>query len=231
MMNKIEVPLKAEQARPAKSVYVTGFCSVGAHEGVTLLSQGGALIRSCAGEYMIGGRYGTNRTVTCTCSCHDSFNEIRKLMKDMQDAGVGNDTISAVLGIQETPTPTGGPTGAASSPTASTGGGTGDRAGLLPFDRGAHGGLKSFKPTPTGRAARGQLEEDVRKVVAAQHKLFDDMLTPGVIAKFINAEDPPSQGAVHAVLSRWEQRSWVTLKTKPVRLGVITEAGKRNIIK
>jgi hypothetical protein len=223
---------------PLPKLYITGFCAVGQHEKTTLQSPKGLQLKACEGKYLVStgmSAYGRLVTVVCNCNCHQAFAEIRDmlgLLDDMHGFGgsVGDATVKetdnpsvglpvAVLpapGLREALAPV------TASPTV-----TPVELGreLLPFQRAA------FKPTPTGRAARGELEDKIRQVVIQYHELAADMLTPEMIGKFINKEKPPSSGAIHACLTRWEARGWVTLLKKPFRLGVLTEGGKTHLLK
>jgi hypothetical protein len=92
-----------------------------------------------------------------------------------------------------------------------------------------------FASTPTGRAARGQLEEQVRHFICTQiHAAGEDMikllgLQPMTISKGISREDPPSTGAVYSVLKRWESANLVDLDENPFRFVGFTERGKREL--
>lgn len=221
-----------------KSTYVTGFCASGQHEKTTLKSPKGLILRACEGKYLIHvgpSLFGAVREIICTCECHRAFREIAEmlgLMDGMHNFGGSIDPGT----VKEIATPSvPSPVAVLPAPRLS------DPldvvtpaplpsipevvAGLLPFQK------TGFKPTPTGRAARGELEDKIRQVVQQYHEMAADMLTPEMIGKFINKENPPSNGAIHACLTRWEARGWVTINKKPFRLGVVTEGGKRNLFK
>lgn len=220
------------------SSYITGFCASGQHEKTTLKSPKGLTLRACEGRYLVHvgpNVFGAVREIVCTCDCHAAFREIAQMMglmdmmhgfgETVADAPVKENpapivpTPVAVLpapGIVEPLLPVAPPPIA--MPTQVT-------SQLLPFQR------TGFKPTPTGRAARGQLEDKIRQIVQEFHELAAGMLTPEAIGKMINRESPPSNGAIHACLTRWSDRGWVTLEKKPFRLGVVTEGGKRNLFK
>lgn len=223
------------------SQYITGFCATGQHEKTTLLSPKGLKLRPCQGTYLVhvgASIFGTVREIVCTCDCHKAFREIAEMLALMDNMhGFGGSV--ADVGLKENPTPTVMAPAAVlpapgivaplapvmAAPDATP---TEQPAQLLPFQRVA---LKEFKPTPTGRAARGQLEDQIRQVVKKYHELASGMLTPEMIGRFINKEKPPSNGAIHACLTRWSERGWVTVERKPFRLGVITEGGKPHILK
>lgn len=79
-----------------------------------------------------------------------------------------------------------------------------------------------FIPTPTGRRARGQLEEDVREVCDDYaHDVYDwEYCTPKNVAERIAkkyAIEPPSTGAINAVWDRWEKLGFAKQDKKPSR--------------
>jgi hypothetical protein len=94
-----------------------------------------------------------------------------------------------------------------------------------------------FAETPTGRAARGQLEEQVRYAVCTQVKAAGDEviamlgLTPRLIGDIIDKADPPSSGAIYAVLKRWDGANLIDMAESPVRFVRFTDRGKRELFK
>lgn len=208
---------------------VSGFCDTGSHEGTARLSPGGSLLVPCKQTYHVHSGHKI-LTFVCTCDCHKDFNEIRQMMAMMKATHDGNDAILDAPILQEIPAPTVGGTSGVTPVTATPAPfapvvGTSLRPTIpaKPVE-------KTFDPTPTGRAARGQLEEKVRIVVAQLHELAAGMLTPKMIAGRINKDSPPSQGAVHAVLIRWEQRGLVELAKNPFRFEKFTDLGKRQLL-
>lgn len=95
---------------------------------------------------------------------------------------------------------------------------------------------KTFAPTSSGHAARGELEEKVRQVFK---KLFVTPagiemvktfgMSPASIATAVNPEKTPSDGAVYAILDRWEKKGYVMLERKPFRLIEFTDRGKTEL--
>lgn len=88
----------------------------------------------------------------------------------------------------------------------------------------------AYAPTPSGRAARGELEQWVREVTDSYS------VDPGVdiaspqwiaecIAKVHGLGRPPSSGAVDAVLKRWVRIGFAEIEFKPTRFTRYTEAG------
>lgn len=211
------------------TTYITGFCSTGSCEGTSKRSPSGLPMPACRGTYVIpSGVGGRSRTYTCSHECHKAFAEIREMMAAM-NAMHGIAQPGTAGAKQETHSPTGVARPAAVATTAAT--------AAPPPAR--HGGLvppvpssRTFSPTPTGRAARGQLEEQVR-VSLKQYQAFVSMgtITPAFLSKAIDKEKPPSQGAVAAVLERWEKKGLIEIARKPLRVGKVTSLGERILLK
>jgi hypothetical protein len=88
---------------------------------------------------------------------------------------------------------------------------------------------KSFAPTPTGRAGRGQLESWVREVTDLWALGPDGNCTPQYVAdkimKLQGLERGPSTGAIDAVFRRWESIGFAFIKSKPTRFAGYTPDG------
>lgn len=227
---------------PNRTPYITGHCQTGACEGATKKSPSGLIFPQCKGTYVF--RLGaTTKEIVCEHDCHQAFAMIRALMNEMPTPD-GISPISLPPTVQETPTPSRVPIptetagSVALSPFAGHTSPVTPAAGqeppshlrpkLLDFSR-------RFPETPSGRAARGQLEENVRLQLVKAHKAGPELLAtiglqPKAVAASINPEKPPSQGAVYAVFKRWETQGWVELADKPFRLVKVTESGHRNLI-
>jgi hypothetical protein len=200
----------------------TGFCGIGNHEGSKNKTANGAVLRAC----VIGGRTDAGKVgiIVCICDCHDMAREMEAM------SGV---QIPPVL-VNRTPPRLGSLLGLAPRTTGGTGtSGTGDvgRPSVV-LPSGAR-----FVATPTGRAAKGQLEEQVRHFVSVQVSAAGDEmiamlgLQPGTIAKGINVDSPPSTGAVYSVLKRWEAAAMVELRDGPFAFVRFTERGKRELFR
>lgn len=205
------------------STYITGFCSVGACEGTAKKSPSGQYLRTCRGTYSVpvSHSFGKQIKVVCTHSCHTAFNEIREMM-----AAMGKIDIPAVpVAPKETPTPTGGPVPTQRPAPAATQPAT----GLLPFQRAT---VEGMVRTETGRAAKGQLEEQVR-LALVKNQIFVEagMVTPGYLARVIDKDKPPSQGAIGAVMDRWEKKGLINIGRKPLRISKVTSLGERILLK
>ena len=205
------------------STYITGFCATGGHEGTANKSPSGLFLRSCRGTYSVpvSHAYGKQVQVICTCACHAAFNEIREMMAAMGKI----DIPAAPVAPKETPTPTGGPVPTQRPAPATTQAAT----GLLPFQRAT---VEGMVRTETGRAAKGQLEEQVR-LALVKYQVFVDagMITPAYLSRAIDKEKPPSQGAIGAVMDRWEKKGLIQIGRKPLRIAKVTSLGERILLK
>lgn len=216
-----------------KKPYVTGFCNSGACEGTKKMSERGSLLRACSGEYVIQGK-----SYSCGCDCHEVFRQIAELT----GISVKHDLISTFMGpasLKENAAPIDVPkpkeapvVGLLPSSFAAP---VVDTAGVpsLPdvAPRPTASGVPAPKMTPTGRAAKGELEGQV-KYVLRQHFALAEMgtapaLSPKEICEIINKAKPPSSGAVYAVLQRLKTKGIIALADKPFRVLDITEYGRR----
>jgi hypothetical protein len=89
---------------------------------------------------------------------------------------------------------------------------------------------RSFAPTATGRAARGELESWVRAVTDEWLvENYDFPCTPAWIGEQIAQKQgivkPPSSGAIDAVLNRWVEIGFAVKEKKPTRFLRYTEEG------
>ena len=80
-----------------------------------------------------------------------------------------------------------------------------------------------FSPTPTGRKARGQLEQEVLEVCADfMRDVFDwEYCLPKLVAEEIGKRataETPSTGAINACWDRWEKMGIAVQAKKPSRL-------------
>lgn len=88
---------------------------------------------------------------------------------------------------------------------------------------------RSFAPTATGRAARGQLEYWVKRqcdIWLLEEYSFP--CTPAWISEEIASDeaiDPPSVGAISAVFDRWVKLGFATVEKKPSRFTGYTPEG------
>lgn len=192
----------------------TGFCLIGRCEGTKSKDHNGVAAPTC------------KFWATCGCKCHLVYDQMFA-MSDMERIAVDNSGYSVDHGgfapieiiVRE-------PVGVLSSA-----GGTDDgpvyespAPGVVPAVR-----ARSFAPTPSGRAARGELEYDVKRAI----DIFivegeDGYCTPSWISTEIGREkgiDPPSTGAVTAVLDRWVACGFAVTAKKPSRFVEYTPEG------
>lgn len=206
----------------ADSVYISGFCAIGSHEGTSPLSPSGKQLKTCN----LGGRADAGRAgmIICTCECHTMTREMEIMTGvEIPPAVINRQLISPgnLLGYRRDDAPTGKAPGGGDVNTPS-----------VVLESGAR-----FAVTPTGRAARGQLEEQVRIAVCTQVKAAgEDMiaslgLTPQLLAGMISKDSPPSTGAIYSVLKRWEAQAYVTLGESPFRFIGFTDLGKRTLLR
>lgn len=96
-------PAPTKLVKDIQSVpYITGFCGLGAHEGTTVLDAKGSLMRPCLGEYNFSRREGG--PVSCKCSCHDIFREIRRRIA-AQKAEEDEAIVQAIIDSPSMPRP------------------------------------------------------------------------------------------------------------------------------
>lgn len=216
---------KTKESNP----YTSGFCGIGSHENTKALSPSGKALRTCP----VGGRfdiisYGDRLLgqTLCDCACHAMSRQMEQM------SGVKFPAYNSIK---------------ASGPLSSLGLLSGAGAGTDGAK--AAGSVDSGRPTvvvasgarfaetPTGRAARGQLEEQVRyaictQVKAAGHEMIAMLgLTTKLIADIIDKDNPPSTGAIYAVLKRWDGAALIAMAESPVRFISFTDRGKRELFR
>lgn len=90
---------------------------------------------------------------------------------------------------------------------------------------------RAFTPTPTGRAARGELEWNVKEICDEYLvEGYKEPCTPAFISELIGKRRdgaPPSSGAVNAVFERWVKIGFATIEKKPTRFVGYTPDGVR----
>lgn len=203
------------------SNYITGFCATGGCEGSNKFSASGARLGPCRGSYEYRRTNGDIMKIRCTHECHSAFEEIRQMMAAMGKIH----TTSAPAVTQETRTPPVSPITAVSPAPLKPGPST---TTLLPFKRAT---VEGILRTPTGRAGKGQLEEQVRLALKKSAVFVEmGMVTPGYISRLIDKENPPSQGAIGAVMDRWEKKGLINIGRKPLRISKVTNLGERILL-
>jgi len=197
--------------------YITGFCAVGFCEGkspVGIISN--KPVRVC------------DFYEECNCDCHkkitrmyESVNEPREVMQNPLYEPAHNIDLSFLDEVDRLIALTGGP-GIATEPLQKPSTAT---PGLWEAGR-------TFAKTPTGRRQRGQLEAEVLLVCNRfmDGQLPPQVMTPTVIASEIDKDDPPSIGAVNAILYRWRDLGFARIHSKPLAfLGYTPEGLKEGL--
>lgn len=208
---------------PDKGIHVlalvTGFCDSGWHEGTKATDWRGRPAGTC------------KFFQTCPCECHNEIGKLfeltgtERILVDssgyVPDLGgfvmpdVGMDDPSFIRADSD-------PASGLQEARDSTASGLESVAGTPAPAR--------FAPTPTGRAARGQLEWWVHEQVRIWTvEGYDFACTPVWISKEIGRDqgiDPPSVGAISAVFERWSNLGFAIIEKKPTRFAGLTEDGK-----
>jgi hypothetical protein len=207
-------------------IYRSGFCSTGLHEGTKPKSPNGVPNKVCI------------HWEACGCQCHVEITKMFDLTGlprlpqqnpeykpdhgDFVMPSVEERVISAIATkpLERLESPTGTPRPVTLER---------DAAGILPPMV-----TRSFAPTVSGRAARGELEAWVRQacnLYAVESELDPDfkvICTPPWISKEIEREHgvkAPSTGAIASVLDRWVKIGYAVTGTKPTRFIRYTEDG------
>lgn len=190
--------------------YPTGFCQAGSHEGQKNLSPSGKVLKPC------------DQFVTCPCKCHADLDKLFALTdrprvfvdssgyqtppREFWMPSDDPDYRSSMDGLPDTPrNDEEPPTVAELAPVAPT-----------------------YQPTPTGRAARGELESWVHDAFMIWLVEQDGDFTPAYVSREIARTQAveSSVGAIDAVFKRWEKLRFATMAKKPTRLTGITEDGQ-----
>lgn len=88
---------------------------------------------------------------------------------------------------------------------------------------------RMFNPTPSGIRARGQLEDDVKKVCDRFDTGTGPIALPlSFIANQIHPDAPPSVGAIREVLLRWALCGFATMGSSPLSFTGFTEQGREH---
>lgn len=192
---------------------VTGYCSNGWHEGSKAVDWRGNPAPSC--EFYL----------TCPCKCHTDLDKLFAM--------TGKERILVTVTAYHPPErtfwlPSDDPVPVLSSPRDAT------PPVLVESpapDRVPATIARTFDPTPSGRAARGELEAWVK-----QHCdiwLIDEPgtpCTPTYLGEEIARDmgiTPPSVGAISAVFDRWVKLGFAVCEKKPTRFVRYTEEGVR----
>jgi hypothetical protein len=193
----------------------SGFCSIGHHEGGRYPGPSGKMNKTC--------------TIIehCTCddpTCHPFFNRMFEESglprQPVDNSGYEPEHLGFVM--PEPVIVAAPPILSVSAPRDTPGTLESVAPGLVPPRN-----RRSYGPTETGRAARGQLEDQVNEIcstwVVEQYKMA---CTPQYIAEEIARKEgikAPSTGAIAACFDRWEKIGYATIGRKPTRFISYTE--------
>lgn len=204
----------------AKTIWRSGFCETGLHEGSKPLSYQGTPQSTCK-RFFSRDSYG--RLIECECECHVSLDEMFKMM-EMERTIVDNPEYHPThrtwwmpqddpnYGLDPVGTNGNMPAAAYRTPAGAP----------VPPVR-----VRDYGPTPTGRKARGELEYRVKEIcdLFAAGELDEEFCTPKVIASTISTGEPPSVGAIDAIFKRWEELGFAVIEKKPTRFHTYTPDG------
>lgn len=213
-----------------KYPYVTQFCANGGHEDKPVLSFRGTLMVTCRGLYDM-----YPRSVTCTCWCHTNAAIKKTLGKPAAFLPV-TDTQTSAATVTEAPRPV-------ETPVTEP-----EDVGFNP-DEGPLDRLLNNKAMPLGPRVRnlvlkylgrevteemlketyvvrrrGELDSNVEAIcrIYLAKALPWSLLTTDVIALLVDVDNPPSPGAIHAVLTRWEDQNFAITARDPFRFMCFT---------
>lgn len=195
-----------------KIAWISGFCGTKSHEGTKPKSYSGKPLKTCPFT-----------SDDCACRCHKDLDmmfemagmervpqenpeyhpdpkieEIRKCLEEIHNERILRVTTSDAPVRIESIAP-----------------------GELPPTA-----IKEFTETESGRKQRGQLEDEVKKATDMWVMLkATQPCTPVWVAEMIDAQNPPSTGAVNAVFERWRSIGFATVEKKPTRFTGYTPDG------
>jgi hypothetical protein len=87
---------------------------------------------------------------------------------------------------------------------------------------------RRFNPTPSGIRARGQLEDEVKRICDRFDTGSGPIALPlSFIANQIHPDAPPSVGAIREVLLRWAKYGYATMGSDPLAFTGYTQEGRK----
>lgn len=203
---------------PPKSPPIkSGFCSLGNCEGTKPKSPSGKAMKTC--EFWL----------TCSCSCHKLVTQMfeiaeqpRIMVSNPEYKPAHSPFWMPSLGdIVADRTARSNAEGTPAPPTLERPGGDATPPVL------AH----VYAATPTGRAARGELETQVNQIctewVVEKYSWY---CTPTFLSEKIGKQygiSPPSTGAITACLERWVALGFAKMEKKPTRFTGYTDEAKK----
>lgn len=193
--------------------YPSGHCANGSHEGAKHLSPSGKVMKPC------------HLFVTCPCKCHADLDKLFALTDRERiyvDVSVYAPEPSPFVGPSDDPEWYYGSSNPDRAPAPRSDEDTPTDAARVPV-------APTYQPTPTGRAARGELESWVHDALQVWLVEQDGEFTPAYVAKEISRTQaivPPSVGAIDAVFKRWVKIGFAEMAKKPTRITQVTPEGK-----
>lgn len=189
------------------TTYVTGFCGAGLCEGKAPVSPSGKPMKVCTAIDI------------CNCGCHSIITQMyemagkpRPIRQNPNYEPARNVDLSWMNTLD-----------------ASLEGGVNTRVPVerpSPVVPSLAESARTFVPNVAGGRARGQLEDEVRRVCNLYMAgKIEGLLTTKVIAWHIDQDKPPSQGAIGAVLLRWEKIGFADVRLGPMRFAGYTIEG------
>lgn len=188
----------------AKSKYTTGFCGVGLHEGTKPKSKSGVPMKVC------------DFWIDCKCHCHAQITKMHELT-ETERVPHQNPDYSPPKSPYVIPRP--------DEVYVKTVVNEQEEAPIVrnPLEAPP----KRFDATPTGKRARGELEDEVLAVCGSfiRGELPYEVLLPKNIAIEIDKYNPPSVGAIGAVFERWVLYGFAKIEKNPVQFVSFTLEG------
>lgn len=205
--------------------WISGFCGIGCHEGTAPTNANGTPLKVCVA---IGN--GPDDKNRCGCKCHkqiDKMYESAGIPRVAQQSPLWKPPPSPDLSwlYEDSENPL--------DALVSTGTQNPARSAEPARDHGIPVHQPTHAPderTPAGYRRKGQLEDSVNEVCTGylkgeyQSDENGDMTTKH-IAHLIDPDNPPSAGAVQAVLERWVKLGYAEMRRKPVGFQMLTVEG------
>ena len=190
---------------------VTGFCNSGWCEGTKGVTENGKSAPTC--------RFFVN----CPCECHARLNRMfdiagtERVLVDHSNWKPDNPFVLPSMAFRV-------------SPESFNDVGSDTPANIEnAVPAAVSGGIqRTFAPTPSGRAGRGELESWVKEITDIWVVDQNGLCTPKYVSDYIARRKgikAPSVGAVDAVLKRWVEIGFAVIEKKPTRFTGYTEAG------
>ena len=194
-------------ATATKKMTMTGWCLQGCHEGTKPVNYLGEPLPVCVNWEW------------CKCECHKQITEMYEIAGLPREVHPNPDYQPKPRTFWMPGDPDPMPEEVLSNPDGTTTQPEHEGTVTVPL-RAAP--TPSFDPTPTGRKARGQLEQEVLEVCAEfAAGVYDwQYCTPKLVAERIAIKaqaEAPSTGAINSVWDRWEKLGIAVQAKKPSR--------------